>query len=149
VREARRGVAHHLDSWSVPVPVRDDAVLLVSELVTNVVLHTDSSRLLCAVALSADGRLLIEVHDDHHASLGAPGAPAASAENGRGLLIVRALAETWGVGPSSLTGGNVVRATLPLPPCPSAATAGAAPLSAASLSAAPTRRSHRPAPAGR
>ncbi|SEL14176.1 Histidine kinase-like ATPase domain-containing protein [Streptacidiphilus jiangxiensis] len=153
VREARRAVAHHLDSWSVPASVRDDAVLLVSELVTNVVLHTDSSRLLCEVALSADGPLVIEVHDDHRARLGAPGAPAASAENGRGLLIVRELAETWGVGPSHLTGGNVVRATLPLPPRPGpplgTAPLSAPPLSAPPLSAPPPERRHQPARVGR
>jgi anti-sigma regulatory factor (Ser/Thr protein kinase) len=108
----RHRLTEHLDAWSVPGPAVDDAALLVSELATNAVVHTASSRILCGVALSSDGRLRIEVHDDHAAPCEAPDSTDLDEESGRGLLIVRALAESWGVHPSPTTHGKVVWATL-------------------------------------
>ncbi len=109
---ARHRLTEHLDAWSVPGQALDDAALLLSELATNAVVHTASTRILCGVALSADGRLRIEVHDDHGVCCEAPEAPDLDEESGRGLLIVQALAESWGVKPSSTTEGKVVWATL-------------------------------------
>jgi anti-sigma regulatory factor (Ser/Thr protein kinase) len=88
-------------------PAADTAMLLVSELVTNSVTHSKSGRpggtvtvAVCAGATS----VLIQVRDDGGAS--EPRLPpgqanvtadaAASAEHGYGLLLVDALAETWG-----------------------------------------------------
>jgi anti-sigma regulatory factor (Ser/Thr protein kinase) len=108
-------LTEHLDAWSVPGSSVDDAALLVSELATNAVVHTASTRILCGVALSGDGRLRIEVHDDHGAHCEgreATGCPDLDEESGRGLFIVRALAESWGVRPSPTTNGKVVWATL-------------------------------------
>ncbi|WP_243639058.1 ATP-binding protein [Streptacidiphilus pinicola] len=109
---ARHRLTEQLNAWSLPEPTVDDAVLLVSELATNAVVHTAGTRMLCGVALSPDGRLRIEVHDDHDAPCAAPGSPDPDDESGRGLLIVRALADAWGVQPSPTTGGKVVWATL-------------------------------------
>lgn len=74
----------------------DTAKLLVSELVTNVNLHTDSLAVRLEVVLRHD-RLRVSVHDD---ALDAdphqkPG--DAYDENGRGLLLLTGLARDWGV----------------------------------------------------
>ena len=79
----------------------EDAALLVSEAVTNAVLHARSApRLLVAVV---EGRLRIEVHD---ASWDLP-VPRASgvAVGGQGLRIVADVADAWGW---SMTGAGVL-----------------------------------------
>ncbi|MFR9794892.1 ATP-binding protein [Streptomyces sp. MS06] len=113
VRAARRGVGERLGAWRMPAELCGDAVLLVSELVTNAVVHTFSARILCGVALLPDGSLRVEVHDDDPATRRpAPGRPCPDDESGRGLCIVRELADSWGTGQSTRTGGNAVWATL-------------------------------------
>ena len=75
---------------------RDDAELLTSELVANAVLH---ARTAFRVAVDVDDRRLrVEVHD---ASSGTPvrRRPDARATGGRGVLIVDAVADRWGVDP--------------------------------------------------
>lgn len=74
----------------------DDALLLTSELVTNSVLHGGPP---LVVAVDCDGeRLLVRVRD------GSPDVPsvreaAQGDESGRGLALVAALSEEWGVEP--------------------------------------------------
>ncbi|MFD1656664.1 ATP-binding protein [Streptomyces caeni] len=110
---ARRSMGAWLASWRLPDEIRDDAVLLVSELVTNAVVHTLSARILCGAELVMDRHLRIEVHDQGHGCSGLPPCrPGTDDESGRGLLLVEELAESWGTGPSRLTGGSVVWATL-------------------------------------
>ena len=88
-------------------PAADTAMLLVSELVTNSVLHSKSGgpggTVTVAICVGATS-VLIQVRDDGGSS--EPRLPtgqanviadaAASAEHGYGLLLVDALAETWG-----------------------------------------------------
>lgn len=88
----------------------DDAILCVSELVTNA-LRAGCSAISVCVEL-AGGRLRIAVHDN------AGGTPAVrspdwSDPHGRGLLIISAVAESWGVRPDGL--GKEVWAHLPWP----------------------------------
>ncbi len=69
-------------------------MLVVSELVTNSVLHAaEGGSLLLRLAVLADERLAIEVSDEGSAAV--PDAPcvlpAVDAESGRGLFLVRAL----------------------------------------------------------
>ncbi len=93
-------------------PAADTVMLLLSELVTNSVLHSQSRRpggtvtvVLCAGPTS----VLIQVRDDggqyapqlppggaHDARGGATAAANAGGEHGYGLLLVDALAESWG-----------------------------------------------------
>jgi anti-sigma regulatory factor (Ser/Thr protein kinase) len=78
----------------------DDASLVVSELVTNAVVHAGTDVEL-ALRLDADtGTLLLEV-SDHHPSRaprdGLAEAPDGPSEYGRGLRLVAALAESWGI----------------------------------------------------
>ncbi|WP_051740655.1 ATP-binding protein [Streptomyces xylophagus] len=113
VRVARHAMGAQLTKWRVPEEVRDDAVLLISELATNGVCHTPSTRLLCGIGLVDDRCLRIEVHDHDYAGSSLPSCdPCADDESGRGLFIVQAVADTWGVDRSALTGGKAVWATL-------------------------------------
>jgi anti-sigma regulatory factor (Ser/Thr protein kinase) len=113
VRVARHAMGAQLAKWRVPEEVRDDAVLLVSELATNGVCHTPSTRLLCGVGLVTDRSLRVEVHDHDYVGSGLPRCePCVDDESGRGLLIVQSVADTWGVDRSALTGGKSVWAML-------------------------------------
>jgi anti-sigma regulatory factor (Ser/Thr protein kinase) len=111
---ARHTMGEHLDGWRLPADVCANAALLLSELATNAVLHTLSSRFLCGIGLLPGSRLRLEVHDQDatHRAPGTRTCPGPTAENGRGLLLVHEIAETWGVDRSTLTGGNAVWATL-------------------------------------
>ncbi|CAM5669811.1 ATP-binding protein [Streptomyces purpurascens] len=116
VRSARHAMHARLDSWQVPDEVCANAVLLISELVTNAVLHTLSERILCGVGLMPDERFRLEVHDGDLSGRGIPDRrPGLDDENGRGLLLVREIAESWGITRSTLTGGNAVWASLATP----------------------------------
>jgi CheY-like chemotaxis protein/anti-sigma regulatory factor (Ser/Thr protein kinase) len=90
---ARQFVAHHGEAWGYD-DVIDDALVVVSELVTNAILHARSA---CDLRVKdADHILRIEVIDDGQ---GSPELqrPAAHAEHGRGLLLVSAMCAAWGV----------------------------------------------------
>jgi anti-sigma regulatory factor (Ser/Thr protein kinase) len=87
-------------------PAADTAMLLVSELVTNSVMHSRSRRPggTVTVAVCAGlGSVLIQVRDDGGSSeprltaaVASAATPAEGGEHGYGLLLVDALAETWG-----------------------------------------------------
>ncbi|WP_031077770.1 SpoIIE family protein phosphatase [Streptomyces sp. NRRL WC-3742] len=99
---ARGFVRDALLGWGLPEVV-DDAVVLVSELVTNAVVHAGTAAEVCC--LREEEYVRIEV-TDHHPERGLPslgGGPASDryadpdGEGGRGLLMCSALAERWGV----------------------------------------------------
>ena len=78
---------------SFPADVVDVAELLLSELATNAVLHAEP---LLILRLAITGhKINVSVED---ASYGAPVPREASADdsNGRGLLLVDAMADSWG-----------------------------------------------------
>ena len=88
----------------------DNAALLVSELVTNAVLHARTDCVV--VAEKGDDALRVEVIDRNGDLVGVqPGAERLSAQGGRGLVIVAALATAWGVQEHPL--GKSVWFTLP------------------------------------
>jgi len=87
-------------------PALDTAMLLISELVTNSVMHSRSGRpggtVTVAVSTGSAG-VLIQVRDDggrtepHVVAFQPAGADWVSGtEHGYGLLLVEALADTWG-----------------------------------------------------
>ncbi|MFD7700763.1 SpoIIE family protein phosphatase [Streptomyces caelestis] len=96
---ARQQLRELLHDWSSPDQV-DSAVLLLSEMLTNVLVHTDTDALLLAeVTGRRDGRRMrIEVTDagDDLPHVRRPGELASS---GRGLVLIELLAHTWGVAP--------------------------------------------------
>ena len=76
----------------------DAAELLVSELVANAVRYAATSNVLLRATLEG-GLLHVEVQDGS-SLLPAPAAqPAWDSESGRGLLLVEAIADSWGVDP--------------------------------------------------
>jgi CheY-like chemotaxis protein len=103
VAGARAFVRAALERWREDELV-DTVTLLLSELVTNAVVHAKAAPSV-AVHLLPD-RVHVEVADDDEtAHLVARQAPP-SAEGGRGLLLVEALADCWGQ--VTLPGGKVV-----------------------------------------
>lgn len=108
---------HAMDRWlgcrGASRDLREQAALVLSELVTNAVTHTDSGWIVCATSFSPHGGVRVEVHDDDTSSR-APQrrAPTAEKECGRGLYIVETLSECWGVTVSPVTRGTAVWAEL-------------------------------------
>ncbi|WAZ21654.1 SpoIIE family protein phosphatase [Streptomyces cinnabarinus] len=92
----------------------DDTVLVVSELVTNAVVHAGTDVELVCRAEDGTGAIVVEVSDRHPARAPRDGAaePAhGTPEYGRGLSLVARLAESWGV--TYRTGVKTVWARLP------------------------------------
>jgi serine/threonine-protein kinase RsbW len=92
----RAFIARILDR--LPGVDRDAATLLVSELVTNAIQHTDSGApggRVTVVVIEADAGVLVEVGDD-----GSAGAPVVRSDlyaaDGHGLFLVQRLAAQWG-----------------------------------------------------
>jgi anti-sigma regulatory factor (Ser/Thr protein kinase) len=94
---ARAFVTERCRVWSCE-PAIDAANLIVSELVTNAVLHGLSHPQL--VLVHQGGSLRIEVADDS-ASSPEPRLPDDDDEHGRGLLLVGAFSAAWGVQPTA------------------------------------------------
>ncbi|WP_202446722.1 MULTISPECIES: ATP-binding protein [Streptomycetaceae] len=98
VAEVRRLLREQLGRWGVPTLI-DTAELLTSEIVTNALVHTGHGAILTATLTSdADHRLRVEVRD-FTAHRPAVRHPSEQSSSGRGLLLVEALADTWGVRP--------------------------------------------------
>ena len=74
---------------------RDTARLLVSELATNVVVHARTDMRL--TVLPAHDRVRVEVRDDDPNRPPTPRTPDTTAVDGRGMVLVDALATSWGV----------------------------------------------------
>lgn len=96
---ARRQIRELLHDWADEEQV-DSAVLMVSEMVTNVLMHTDGDALLVAEAMGELGarRLRVEVADASD-ELPHKRHPGEMASSGRGVLLMEMLADTWGVDP--------------------------------------------------
>ncbi|MER6525530.1 SpoIIE family protein phosphatase [Streptomyces sp. NPDC001508] len=99
IAEARRHLRALLHDWASADQV-DSAVLLLSEMVTNVLVHTDADALLLAEVDGGPGRrrLRVEVTDAGD-DLPHRRRPGELASSGRGLLMIELLADAWGVTP--------------------------------------------------
>lgn len=103
-----------LAGWSVCADTCDTAALVISELVTNAIVHTASSRVVCELH-DHDDTVRIAVQDEGCA----PDEPHPSPqrpeeEHGRGLLLVEALCQAWGAqehGPGLLVWAELRRQT--------------------------------------
>lgn len=107
---AREFVRETLAEWGIDEPL-DDALLVVSELAANALTHAGSSY---EVRLSATAHALrIEVDDDG-AGTPEPQPLTETEEHGRGLHLVGALAESWGMEAAD-SGGKRIWAELAVP----------------------------------
>ncbi|MFF7736812.1 ATP-binding protein [Streptomyces sp. NPDC007984] len=111
--QARHLTRARLTGWSVCEDTCDSAELVVSELVTNAIVHTASTHIVCEL-LDDDDLVRIAVRDEGCA----PGQPHAASrtrpeeEHGRGLLLVDALCHSWGAhedGPGLLVWAELPR----------------------------------------
>ncbi|WP_405761718.1 ATP-binding protein [Streptomyces sp. NBC_01420] len=119
-RLARRLALHQLDAWGVPhgSPASDTAAVLVAELAANAVTHGRVPGRDFELAVRLLGRTLrIEVSDargERRPPAGGAAEPAPLADDGRGLLLVDALADRWEVLDRDPV-GKTVAAELDLP----------------------------------
>ncbi|MFD4601466.1 SpoIIE family protein phosphatase [Streptomyces sp. NPDC058464] len=109
-RHARRFSRRVLRSWGMTDEAMDTALLVVSELVTNALIHTDGPVRLDLTLV--DHRLRIAVADASPRSPVKPTNIGWEATGGRGILLVEAMAVAWGTVPAS--GGKQVWADLVL-----------------------------------
>ncbi|UCM86993.1 ATP-binding protein [Streptomyces marincola] len=109
VAAARSRIALRVGHWGLPDTIKDTAELVISELFTNAIVHTDSDVVRCRIEATGALRLLIEVTDQGPGlAKRAPHPADADAEHGRGLLLLDALAARWGViAPDRATGCTV------------------------------------------
>ncbi|MFJ8804418.1 MULTISPECIES: ATP-binding protein [unclassified Streptomyces] len=96
VAAARRFAHETLAGWGlVGTEQADDVLLCVSELATNALVHAVPPGRHFRVFLRYDGTVLrVEVHDS---GPGTPRIADRADEGGRGLLLVAAFADRWGV----------------------------------------------------
>ncbi|MFI5871947.1 ATP-binding protein [Streptomyces sp. NPDC051445] len=96
VAALRRIMRLHLGIWGLK-EVSDEAQLCVSELVSNVIKHVGPGTP-ATLAVSMNGvHLRIEVHDPDARALPTLLEPNVDTEGGRGMALVDALADRWGV----------------------------------------------------
>ncbi|MFE5090850.1 SpoIIE family protein phosphatase [Streptomyces sp. NPDC056638] len=97
VAAARQQLRELLHDWTDPEQV-DAAVLMISEMATNVLVHTDGDAVMVAQATGEHGerRLRVEVADGSD-ELPHKRRPGEMASSGRGLLLMEMLADAWGV----------------------------------------------------
>jgi hypothetical protein len=99
VRRARRFLTTSLDTWHL-ASLSDSAEVLASEVVTNALVHGDSDVDVCLRKYPDHLRVEVRDSDSHPAMLVDLGPDEDKAEGGRGLVIVSALASSWGNSPS-------------------------------------------------
>ncbi|MFF0221776.1 ATP-binding protein [Streptomyces sp. NPDC004629] len=105
VGKARHRMREQLRGGGVSESVIDDAVLVLSELLSNACKHgrplgdasVGDGDVRAAWRVDPRGRLIVEVTDGGGPTRPAPATPSVTAHGGRGLNIITALAADWGV----------------------------------------------------
>jgi anti-sigma regulatory factor (Ser/Thr protein kinase) len=92
----RRNVRAHLGAWGLPDLV-DEAQLCLSELVTNVITHVGVGTPTTLVVQLTGPFLRIEVHDPDTRALPTLTSTDDDSERGRGMALVGAVTDRWGV----------------------------------------------------
>lgn len=104
VAQARRWSREVLDRVGAP-ELADTTALLVSELVSNVVLHAHTP---CCLRIAVGrGRIRIEVQDGSDRLPGLKEKTDPLAQSGRGMQLVEGLSEAYGVEPNPAGGKRV------------------------------------------
>ena len=96
-RIARHALHAWLVAWRCPGALVDDVTLVVSELVTNAIVHAESPPRVTADV--RDGQLRLEVHD--HSAVPPRRRDAGKDTGGYGLHFVATLADDWGWAPTA------------------------------------------------
>ncbi|MGW0823056.1 ATP-binding protein [Streptomyces sp. NPDC002845] len=109
---ARATVRELLGEWGTGDETCDNAMLVVSELVTNALTHSASDWIICRLRAFGE-RLHIEVEDQNRGRTH-PARRQADPDDqgGRGLLLVSVVSRDWGVADSADRSGRVVWAEL-------------------------------------
>jgi anti-sigma regulatory factor (Ser/Thr protein kinase) len=105
VGKARHRMRDQLRTGGVAESVIDDAVLILSELLSNACKHgrplgealAGDGDVRAAWRVDSGGRLIVEVTDGGGPTRPVPSTPSVTAHGGRGLNIITALANDWGV----------------------------------------------------
>ncbi|MEV4975768.1 ATP-binding protein [Streptomyces scopuliridis] len=105
VGEARHRMREQLRRSGMSDAVVDDAVLILSELLSNACRHgrplgrteIGDGDIRAAWRVDKAGRLTVEVTDGGGPTRPIPATPSVTARGGRGLNIISALAQEWGV----------------------------------------------------
>lgn len=111
-QRTRRLLREWLAGWELSA-IADDEELLVSEVVTNGLVHGDSDVYVYVHKYPERIRVEVRDSDPHPAQAVTVPRDEDQAEGGRGLVIVSALASAWGNSPSGR--GKTVWFELPLP----------------------------------
>ncbi|MFD9968118.1 ATP-binding protein [Streptomyces sp. NPDC059011] len=116
-RLARRLVSHRLNDWGHPytTSINEALTLITAELTANAVRHGHVPGRDFRVRLTlVEGTFRIEVTDTRAEKQlpSTPPTPDSASESGRGLHLVAALADDWGVGPRLAAPGKTVWAEL-------------------------------------
>lgn len=98
-RAARRLVEHALAAWALDALV-DDASLVVTELVANAAVHARGDAIRVTVSRLEKGGAEVAVADKSH-TRPTRRTPGPEEISGRGLLLIDAIAETWGTDTTS------------------------------------------------
>ena len=113
-RLARRLAVHQLDAWGYgyATETSESMAHIVAELVTNAITHgrVPGRDFELRLLLWESGTLRIEVSDTRAERLPPLPEPTPDTESGRGLFLVAALADAWGVTPRQV--GKTVWAEL-------------------------------------
>jgi len=108
--------AAFLRQRAVPAALAQDVVVVVSELVTNAVEHGLGGGMVGLRVRDLGWELLVEITDDNPAPARlCP--PTDEREHGRGLLLVAALSESWGVSDNGRATWAAFRPPLGRPRC--------------------------------
>ncbi|UGY92472.1 ATP-binding protein [Streptomyces gobiensis] len=116
VGQARRRMRAELRASGTPDSVVEDAVLILSEMLSNSCRHArplspdDSIR--ADWSRDAGGELTISVTDGGGPTRPLPATPSVTAHGGRGLSIITSLARDWGVREDGAIGGVTVWAVV-------------------------------------
>jgi anti-sigma regulatory factor (Ser/Thr protein kinase) len=96
VQMARRWVRETLGRWELGELI-DSAVQISSELLANAITHAERDSSVVMLLMFAAGTLRLEVRDHDRQNLPELQIPAPTDVDGRGLVIVEALSDRWGV----------------------------------------------------
>ncbi|WP_189036155.1 ATP-binding protein [Streptomyces daqingensis] len=112
IGQVRRIVTAQLHHWRLD-PLIDAAALGVTELLTNVHRHTGPDKHCTVELVYLRDRLTVSVRD-HDPRLPRLRAAQSTATNGRGLALIAAVSDSWGMRAQHDGSGKVVWFTLPV-----------------------------------